>query len=319
MTKLKHLSHQRWTLRTFLTGLLVVSLVSQLSASPLVTNSLTSTGGERSLIRVQEGSVSIKVAEAPLEDVLREIASQSRIRLVLQGSREEKISAEFQSVRLEEALRRLIKENFLLMYSPDGQLAGVVVLSFGTSVPSPFSVSLPAVQEPAQRVLQRENGGLHHLVEELHKGNQEERWKAVLALGGLKDENALEVVLWALKGDEDPAVREGAIWVLEKLGGPRAVNALTEAVSRDSDSFVRQTAVAALAKIDESKAVEPLTQALWSDRDPFVRYEALVNLVAVGGEHVRSALVRARKDPDQLVRKKAEEILKLQSNAGQQR
>jgi hypothetical protein len=318
MTKLKDLLHHSWTIRAFLISVLLIGWLGDLFASPPVAKSPIAIRGAQSLIRVQEGSVSLKVTEAPLEDVLREIASQSRIRLVLQGSREEKISAEFQSVPLEEALRRLIKENFLLMYFPDGQLAEVVVLRFGTSVPWGSSLSLP-VQEPAQRALQRENGSLHHLVEELHKGNQEERWRAILALGELKDESAMELVIWTLKGDNDPAVREAAIWVLEKLGGARAVNALTEAVSRDSDGFVRQTAVAALAKIDGSKAVEPLTKALWSDRDPFVRHEALLNLVAVGGEHVRDAIVRASKDQDQLIRKKAEEILKRQKNANRQR
>ena len=83
--------------------------------------------------------VSVKIAEAPLEEVLREISAQSRTRLVLHGPRPEKVSVEFQTLSLEEALRRLIKANFMLLHAPGtkGHVVEVWTLSLGTSLTSP--------------------------------------------------------------------------------------------------------------------------------------------------------------------------------------
>jgi hypothetical protein len=250
---------------------------------------------------VEKGVVSVKIAEASLEEVLREISLQSRIRLVLHGSRQEMISADFQLVPLDEALRRLLKENFLLLYGIDGELVEVWVL-----------------REPGRHLLSGENSSLDSLIIESQEEDAERRRKAVWLLGEFKDERALEAVIGALKGDADADVRQRAAWALEDLGGQRAIAALTEAVSGDSDESVRQRAAEALTKIGGDEAIEPLTRALREDPEPLVRYEALVNLAEIGGDHVTASLLQALDDPDELVWAKAEEILQIQGTRGRE-
>ncbi len=242
--------------------------LSQPLASPRLAKPPTAGGGKRPLIHAEEGVVTVKIKEASLDEVLREISTQSRIRLFPHRSRQEKITAEFQSVPLDQALDRLVKENFLLLYSPNGQLAGIVILSIRDTLPS-FT---PPAREPIQRILLRESAAFDSLILELHRGDAEQRGRAVLTLGELKDERALEPVIWALEGDEDPDVRRDAIWALEDLGGQIAIAALVEAVSRDSDESVRQRAVEALAEIGGHESVDPLTRVLMQDTDSFVRY-----------------------------------------------
>jgi len=250
---------------------------------------------------VEEGVVTVKIAGTSLEEVLREISTQSRIRLVLHGSRPETISAEFQAVPLDEALRRLIKANFLLLYSPDGHLAEVWVL-----------------RQPGERILAGERESLESLIGELQRGEPAQRWRAALALGDFKNEQALAPVIGALEGDDAPEVRQAAISALEDLGGQQAIAALAAAVSGDSDDSVRLSAVEALAKLGGPEAVEPLTRALRADAEPFVRYQALVNLAELGDDRVRGSLLQALDDPEEFIREKAAEILQLHSTGGRE-
>lgn len=258
--------------------------------------------------------VSVKIAGAPLEEVLKEISTQSRTRLVLGGPRLEKVSAEFYSLSLEEALRRLIKANFLFLYTPgtNGRLVEVRTWSLGTSLPS----SPPVTQEPAEPIVSDENPSLNALVAELQRGDAEQRGRAVLALGELQDARAVELVIEALESDEDTAVRFRATWALQDLGGQKAVTALAEALYRDSDDFVRQSAVEVLARLGGHEIVEPLSWAFREDLEPSVRYEALMSLAEIGGDHVRDIFRQALHDPEELVRAKGAELLHLQATGG---
>jgi HEAT repeat protein len=250
---------------------------------------------------VEEGVVTVNIAGASLEEVLNEIRAQSRIRLVLHGSRPETISAEFQAVPLDEALRRLIKANFLLLYSPDGHLVEVWVL-----------------RDPGERILSGERGALDSLIGELQRGEPAQRWRAALALGEFKNEQALAPGIGALEGDDAPEVRQAAISALEDLGGQQAIAALAAAVSGDSDDSVRLSAVEALARLGGPEAVEPLTRALRADAEFLVRYEALVNLAELGDDRVRDSLLQALDDPEEFIREKAAEILQQHSTGGRE-
>jgi len=266
-------------------------------------------GSEHAFIRAEGGVLSVKIVGVPLDEVLRVLAAKSESRLVVHGSRSERVSSEFDSLPLEEGLRRLIKENFVFLYSPDGQLQEVHISSLSPRF-------FPASRDiPGEDALSGEGTALDNLIARLKSGDAEERKRAVRELGELKDERAIEAVIWALDGDEDPHVRKEAIWALEDLGGRRAGTALAAAVMGDRDESVRQRAVAAVAKIGEDVAVEPLTLALRHDPDRLVRYVALVSLVEIGEDSV-SILREALNDPDELIWAKADELLTVIRNEG---
>jgi HEAT repeat protein len=295
------MSHHRWVLRALLTSLLLIGGLGRPVAGQSVDKSPIAGGGDPPFIRVEEGVVTVKIAGASLEEVLNEIRAQSRIRLVLHGSRPETISAEFQAVPLDEALRRLIKANFLLLYSPDGQLVEVWVL-----------------RQPGERILAGERESLDSLIGELQRGEPAQRSRAALALGEFKNKQALAPVMGALEGDDAPEVRQAAISALEDLGGQQAIAALAAAVSGDSDDLVRLSAVEALAKLGGPEAIEPLTRALRADAEFLVRYEALVNLAELGDDRVRGSLLQALDDPEEFIREKAQEILQQHSAGGRE-
>lgn len=293
------MSHHRWVIRALLTTFLLMGGVGSPVAGQSVAQSPPAAGGDRPLIRVEEGVVTVKIAGASLEEVLKEISAQSRIRLVLHGFRPEPLSAEFQAVPLDEALRRLIKANFLLVYAPDGNLAEVWVL-----------------RKPGERTLSGERGSLDSLIGELQRGEPAQRSRAALALGEVKNEQALAPVIEVLEGDDAPEVRQAAISALEDLGGQQAIAALAAAVADDSDDFVRLSAVKALAKLGGPEAVEPLTRAVRADAEFLVRYEALVSLAELGDDRVREALLQALDDPEEMIRDKAAEILQRHGTGG---
>ncbi|MGB4781237.1 HEAT repeat domain-containing protein, partial [Candidatus Methylomirabilis sp.] len=249
----------------------------------------------------EQGKVTVNLAGASLEAVLNAISAQSGIRLVLHGSRPDTISVAFQAVPLEEALRRLIQANFLLVYGPDGTLAEVRVLR------APDESTLAEARETPES-----------LIEQLEGAEPAQRRRVVLALGESRDAQAVEPLVKALEEDDAPEVRQAAVSVLEKVQGPQAVAALADAVSKDSDQAVRLSAVKALAKRGGPEAVDALTQALQADAEPSVRHEALVSLAEWGDDQVSDALQQALDDPEAFIRDKAAELLHRRSTAGRE-
>jgi HEAT repeat protein len=243
--------------------------------------------------------VTVNLAGASLEAVLNAISAQSGIRLVLHGSRPDTISVAFQAVPLEEALRRLIQANFLLVYGPDGTLAEVRVLR------APDESTLAEVRESPES-----------LIEALAEGEPAQRRRVVLALGESPDAQAVEPLAKALEEDDAPEVRQAAVSVLDKLGGQKAIAALADAVSNDSDQAVRLSAVKAVARRGGSEAIDALTQALQADAEPSVRYEALVSLAQWGDDQVSDAILQALDDQEAFIRDKAAELLHGRSIAG---
>ncbi len=302
-----------WFFRSALTGLVALGFVSYSLASPAVDSSIAANSKERPFVRAEEGEVSVAVEGVSLAEILTEISAQTGIVLVLHGSPQEKISAQFQSIPLDEALHRLIKSNFVLLYSSGTEKPEVEiwVVSSGSSAPqTPLPSFPPAIEELVPRIPSEARVSLERLLQNLPRGNAQQRRETVWMLGDFKDKSAVAALKRALARDEDPDVRRRAAWVLEQLGDPQAIDALGVAVSRDSDESVRQTAVEALAKLGGQEAIEPLRSVLREDPDPFVRYEALTNLAEIAGDGVKDILRHASEDADELVRDKARELLK---------
>lgn len=299
---------QYWFFRAVLLSCGLLGWLGDSLASPAIDSAMPVSSG-RPFIHVEAGRVSVKIEDTSLSEILKEIGTQSGVTLVLHGSRPEKVSARFQSVPLDEALRRLIKDNFLFLYSSgtDRPEVEVWIVNSGTSLSS----FVATTQKSARPILPKREASLDSLLQELQEGNAEQRQQAVWMLGDFKDKKAVAAVKGALEGDEDPDVRKQAAWVLEELGDPQSVDALAEAVSGDEDESVRQRAVESLAKLGGQEAVEPLSLALREDSDPFVRYEALTNLTDIGGDGAEASLFAALNDPDELVRTKAEELLEM--------
>ncbi|MBU0599172.1 HEAT repeat domain-containing protein [bacterium] len=115
-----------------------------------------------------------------------------------------------------------------------------------------------------------ETDRVDELIQELKDEDSDVRENAAKALGEIKDARAVEPLIAALKGGEDPCVRWNAARALEKIGTP-AVEPLIAAL-KDEDSSVRVNAEFSLGRIG-TPAAEPLIAAL-KDKDPIVQHYA---------------------------------------------
>lgn len=61
------------------------------------------------VIRVEGDRLTVKLKEAPLQAVLEEIGRQGHINVIIQGPIRKTVSIEFQQIRMEEGLRRLLR------------------------------------------------------------------------------------------------------------------------------------------------------------------------------------------------------------------
>jgi HEAT repeats len=266
--------HPRCSLRAFLASVALMGWMGYLFVVPPHAQPTAAGGRECPSIHVQEGLVTATLEEAPLAEVLQEISVQSGIKVVLHSARQARVSAEFQAVPLEQALRQLIRENFLLLYTPDHHLLEAWVFHRSSF----SSIHTLAIQAPGPPLPPGDSGPFDVLLRRLKAGDVEQRSKTVLRLGESKDERALQSAIGTLQRDHDAGVRERAVWALEDLGGQRAMAPLVEALSGDNADSVRRRAVEALAKLSGPQALKSITQALREDPERFVRYEALLSL-----------------------------------------
>ncbi len=150
------------------------------------------------------------------------------------------------------------------------------------------------------------------LIEQLKSEDTFLRWRAVLALGELREQAAPATPqLLELLDDKDDNVRWTAATCLGKIGPPArdAVPALAAALSDKEDTVIHRHAAAALASIGPaaSGAVPGLIGAL-RDKNSDVREEVIEALVRIGSA-AAPALIEALQDEDERVRYEAADAL----------
>lgn len=159
------------------------------------------------------------------------------------------------------------------------------------------------------------------------------RYRAVLALKGLKDQQAIKWLANNALRDRRASIRSGAAWVLGILkdpcaidglkrclrdpqedvrlqavcalgliGDPDSLDAIRRVFLKETSSKVRAFALEAIAKIDPQ---DKLIQQAITDRAYRVRMVAMESLASLGGKPAESAIQRLIDDPDWRVRAQA--------------
>ncbi len=77
---------------------------------------------------------------------------------------------------------------------------------------------------------------------------------ACVAVGNLREERAVPLLIQLLHHDPDPIVREHAAWALGRIATPIAIHSLREAVKRENNEVVRQEIVWSLQEIARSES-----------------------------------------------------------------
>ena len=147
------------------------------------------------------------------------------------------------------------------------------------------------------------------LIKALGDENETVRLGAVFVLGKLGDPRAVEPLIGRTLGDENEKVRMCAAILLAEIGDEDVVKLLIKAL-RDENETVLGCAVNALGQIGEP-AVEPLIKALVDGDDWRTRSGAAISLGWIGDIRAIPALEKATNDSNKAVREVAIKVLDM--------
>ncbi len=231
------------------------------------------------VVRFDDGHLTVKVRNIPLRELLKEVAWESGLALVLLSPLQDRIDIEFHGLRLDNALRRILRHrNFVVEYGEQADKAGksVVIRPAKLWVFGNEDGDYPAQTIVFEKAKPRLSQGLTALDEAVmqasfESANPENREDAVEMLRQSGHPDGIAKLSVALT-DENIDVREAAIDALADIGGDEAAWALAVALV-DENAALREGAVDALGKIGGETAIQVLARAL-QDNDEFVRETA---------------------------------------------
>jgi len=252
---------------------------------PLPNDGLCVAGDYRSeetafVVRVKNNLLSVKAKNVPLNKIMTQIANQTSIKVIFQGSAEKTLSIEFSDLSLESGLRRLTRSfNTIFIYAsqhgekPD--INEVIVfdktiggtdnrLGYKRTVPPKFRKSpskdlkkfpgnsrfkglrenIP--ESPADTEKKRDIIQLSKVL--ISDKNNEEKANAAKRLGDLEDERGLVPLIQALR-DADAHVQESAADALCRIGGDNVIQALKGCLS-GKDEELRKIAAETLNRLE---------------------------------------------------------------------
>ncbi|NHJ04744.1 MAG: HEAT repeat domain-containing protein [Candidatus Heimdallarchaeota archaeon] len=116
------------------------------------------------------------------------------------------------------------------------------------------------------------------------------RMKAVETLGARRSVKAIYPIIYLLKNDSVPSVREWAAISLGKIGKKKATKALTTCLLSDPKWEIRMESAYALGHINDKRAKKFLLQAFQSDDDYQVRWAAASSLGKIDEDNAQTVL-----------------------------
>lgn len=240
-------------------------------------------------LSVHDGLLSANITNAPLREVMAELARQVPLRVfVADDVSDDNISVTFENLPFETGLRRILQgKNYLLIHerspSPSAEnglsVAQIRVMPAGEAGPlpeigaeaTPSPMDIPATVEQPQTSL------AELMTEALQAEQPDARVDALQALVNRQQEGDVWPTIVAALGDQDPIVRRVALVLLEQA--------------------------------QASIPVEPLARMALADPDAELRMEALRHLVEAQGEGALTYLQQAVQDPDPRVSAQARNLL----------
>ncbi|MDH3691494.1 MAG: HEAT repeat domain-containing protein [Gammaproteobacteria bacterium] len=284
-------------------------------------------------VKIADEVVTVRARDVAVRDLVKEIARQTDVVVLLYDPLDENITIELDRLPLPEAMGRILRAwNFALQYvEPVSGVAyqsemrrgrlwvfsrawedttghdGNVAHSSFDIAPNSGVLDTAAVNEDVGRT-EEAIGGLEApggdesittLSLALADDDPEVRLDAVSELADIGSDEASAALAVAL-GDEDALVREEAVHALGDIGGATA-NQILEQAFMDTEMEVRGAAIDAFADIGGDESALALAVAL-RDQDASLREEAVYALGQIRGETAIQVLKHAFMDGDQNVR-----------------
>lgn len=166
------------------------------------------------------------------------------------------------------------------------------------------------VIDPAGEAMAKIGGpAVDILIGALKDENYHVRYRATRSLGEI-GKPALAPLIASLH-DEDHKARIGAVEALAKIGDARALEPLISMLKNDPDPYVRMGSIVTISTISKDLALEPLIATLKNDQDGEVREKAAGLLGSIGGQQTVAPLIAAFKDNNEIVRRKATDVMRF--------
>jgi len=251
-------------------------------------------------LSVKDNTLSARVTQIPLGEVLQALAREARVAVDVRGSAAaEAISASFDGLPLEEGVKRLLTgRNYTLAFEPQApagrspRLIQIRVLSEGAGSLTTTSEATPAAEATPTPVKPPASHSLDALAREVQQAREPAAriaaLKALVEQGGT-GEQAVAAATSALK-DGDPQVRGTALGVAREHGLLVEDGTLREIAVKDSSTQLRVQAWVAL--VERSETVEDERQRLnqaFQDPDPGIKDWAERKLAQIAEEDAEPA------------------------------
>lgn len=254
--------------------------------------------------------LSADIAKAPLRTALKLLTRKTGIKVFVAAAvPDEGLSVKFDTLPLEEALKRLLKgKNYLLTY---GETVASLLEHQGSQA---------GKSETAKNEISAKEGEQNKYPNE----RQITELRILSPSGGQTNENLVEIkekpserareiealVEKARKG-ATPKDRVAALEEFQGLADDEEIPAILSALD-DEDEGVRRTALETLQNQSSgTPPVEEIAELAYSDLSPKLRMEALAAVVEFRPGQAEAYIQRALKDPDAKVRDHAEHLLDL--------
>jgi hypothetical protein len=228
-----------------------------------------------------DNRLTVSLKDVPLRAVLEKIAQEAGISIVLKGSAENRVSAEFSGIGIEEGIKRLTKgSSHAFIYArndPEALFSKPMTVFIYSESPgscSIFGVPIAASSEPISDNLapnsedsarafktlkDRASAGnedaCSHIIElALYDKNMETRVASIEFLASIGQERVTDALIQALDDDE-AGVRAASVRALGQYPGERALNALRVAL-QDPVPEVRKAAMLVIDQMDNGEREE---------------------------------------------------------------
>lgn len=215
-------------------------------------------------LSLHDGKLSATLRQASVGEVFAELARQTGIHVQVEGAAAiETVSMEFTNLPLDEGIKRILQgKNYALTYTEEthdrrggAKIMAVRVLPTSTEVRPSGPVSDVATG-PNPRL----DTSVASFLSATRDADPRARRTAVIALGYLGDESAVEALERLLLSDSDTKVRRAATEALAEIGSPQALGTLGRAL-KDHDLVVQQNAAEAIVAIDGEQTLTRLREA----------------------------------------------------------
>jgi hypothetical protein len=259
-------------------SLLVLALVITLSIQPAAIGAQSPTPPleSQSVVRLEHNRLQVALNQAPLAEVLQQVAHQSGFRLLMPATLDDRVSMAFNSLTVPEGLKRLIgQRNFVFLFTPTGQLEEVRLYAF------PAYEFVPRVRAQGEETSTREATAFQERLAspsvDPDGEHTPQRADAVARASQQEAETALTTVLTLLTPQYEPSLRQQALEGLAFFGADVPVQPITEIALSDPEPTVGLQAADLLSQQAGSNPIahQALRQVAEVARHTMVRMKAL--------------------------------------------